>query len=99
MTLEEEVALLRTENQELREELAAVQERIAELERVRKGPPTFVKANRPRGGQEQKPRRKRGAEQNGSRKREKPTADEARARTSAACLAHRGARQSDSARR
>ena len=53
--------------------MAAAQERIAELERVRKGPPSFVKANRPRDAQERKPRRKRAAEQNGSRKREKPT--------------------------
>jgi hypothetical protein len=73
MTLEEEVALLRTEVQELREELAAAQERIAELERGRKGPPSFVKANRSQGGQEKKPRRKRAAEHNGSRKRDKPT--------------------------
>ena len=73
MTLEEEVVFLRAEVQELREELAAAQERIAELERGRKGPPSFVKANRPQDAQEQKPRRKRAAEQNGSRKREKPT--------------------------
>jgi len=62
MTLEEEVALLRTEIQELREELAAAQERIAELERVWKGPPSFVKAKRSQDAQEKKPRRKRGAE-------------------------------------
>jgi len=73
MTLEAEVVFLRAEVQELREELAAAQERIAELERVRKGPPSFVKANRAKDAQEKKPRRKRAAEQNGSRKREKPT--------------------------
>ena len=73
MTLEEEVVFLRAEVQALREELAAAQERIAELERVRKGPPSFVKANRPRDAQERKPRRKRAAGQNRSRKREKPT--------------------------
>ena len=52
MTLEEEVALLRTENQELREELSAARDRIAELERGRKGPPSFVKANRAKDAQE-----------------------------------------------
>ena len=72
MTLEEEAALL-TENKALREELSAALERIAELERGRKGPPSFVKANRPKDAQEKKPRRKRAAEQNGSSKREKPT--------------------------
>jgi len=72
MPLEEEVALLRTENQELREELSAARERIAELERGQKGPPSFVKANRAKSRQV-KPRCKRVAEQNGSRKWEKPT--------------------------
>ena len=59
MTLEEEVALLRTENQELREELSAAGERIAELERGQKGPPSFVKANRAKSRQV-KPRQARG---------------------------------------
>jgi len=52
MMLEEEVVFLRAEVQELREELAAAQERIAELERGRKGPPSFVKANRAKDAQE-----------------------------------------------
>jgi transposase len=79
MTPEEEAALraeveaLRQEVEVLREALSAALERIAELERGRKGPPSFVKANRPRSTQEKRPRRKRKAEQNGSRKREAPT--------------------------
>ena len=79
MTQEEEAVLLaenkalREEVVLLREELSAALERIAELERGRKGPPSFVKANRPKDAREKKPRRKRAAEQNGSRKRERPT--------------------------
>ncbi len=71
MTAEEGAALL-AENKALREALSAALERIAELERGRKGPPSFVKANRAKSRQEKRPRRKRQAEQNGSRKREAP---------------------------
>jgi len=79
MTQEEEAALrveveaLREEVAVLREELSAAQELIAELQRGRKGPSSFVKANRAKSTQEKRPRRKRRAEQNGSRKREAPT--------------------------
>ncbi len=77
MTLEEEVAQLRAENQRLRQQLATLQDqlataqqRIAELEQQRAAP-AFVKAKTPK--RERKPRRKRSPEHNRGRRREPPT--------------------------
>ena len=84
MTLEEEVALLRAENQALKAQLAqavaqiqtlqthlaAAQDRIAALEQQRP-PPPFAKAKTPK--RARKPRRKRAAEHNRGRRREPPT--------------------------
>jgi hypothetical protein len=72
MTLEEEVAALRTENQALREQLAAALARLAELEGEREAP-SFVKANTPRPAGPHPPRRQRRQEQHGARRREEPT--------------------------
>lgn len=80
MTLEEEVAVLRAENEALRaqvavleEELKVARERIIELEESRKGPPFGVKANKQRSAGPRSPRRKRGAEHNHGRRREPAT--------------------------
>jgi transposase len=87
MRVEKELESVRTENAALRqqlatlvERLAAVQEqlvvaeeRIAELEAKKKGPPSFVKANKRQAEGPKRPRRKRKAEDNGARRRETPT--------------------------
>jgi transposase len=76
MAIEGEVEQLRAENRELRQQLAVALERIVELEaqaNQRKDPPSFVKPNRKKAEGEPQPRKKRAAEQNGSRKRAKPT--------------------------
>lgn len=80
MTLEDQVVLLEAENAALRVESAALRERIGELEQQiaelegrRRGLPSFVKANRSKSAQGKKPRRKREAQHNKGRKREKPT--------------------------
>ncbi len=74
---EEEVARLRTENQQLREQLAQALALVAqlqqELEQVRSEraqPPSFVK---PKDKADKEPRRKRAKDQNGARHRETPT--------------------------
>ncbi len=81
MTLEEENAHLRAENQALREAMGQTQEllrvalaRIEELEKLKTPPPTFVKANvkKPEKG-EKKARKKRDAKQNRARPRSSPT--------------------------
>ena len=81
MTLEEENAHLRAENQSLREALGQTQEllcvalaRIEELEKLKTPPPTFIKANvkKPEKG-EKKTRKKRDAKQNRARPRSSPT--------------------------
>ena len=71
MTQEEEIAQLKKENQELREQLQVALARIEELE-AKKTPPPFVKANvvKPK---EKKARKKRKPEQNGVRRRETPS--------------------------
>jgi transposase len=56
-------------NAQLREELTAAEERIAELEKAQKGPPSFVKANKPKHEGAKAPRRARAKEQNHGRKR------------------------------
>ena len=73
MTLAEEVVLLRAENAVLRERIGALEQQIAVLEERGRRPPSFVKPNRPKSAQAQKPRRKREARHNKGRKREKPT--------------------------
>lgn len=80
MTLEEEVVKLRAENAMLRqlvEKLTAEIERLrarqAELEKQKPGPPSFVKANRPKRAEKASGRKKRAAEHNQGRKREEPT--------------------------
>ena len=83
MTLEEEVARLRVENEELSRLLAEALERVAELEgqlgeRPKRGgePPFFVKPNaRPKQAKTENPkaRKKRDKQHNHGRKRETPT--------------------------
>jgi transposase len=75
MTLEEEVAHLRAENAQLREQLRLALERIAELEtkleQVATGAPSFVKPSTQKIDKtEKQPRRKRAKDQNGARRRE-----------------------------
>lgn len=80
MTVDEELALLRAENQDLKrqlahalEQLAEAQRRIAELERRHGDPPPFVKPNRPKPNEPKKPRRQRASHHNRARRRETPT--------------------------
>ena len=80
MMLEQEVERLRTENQELKqhlahvlEQLAAAQQRIAELEQQRPDPPRFIKPNRPKSTEPKAKRRKRAPHHNHGRKRMTPT--------------------------
>jgi hypothetical protein len=83
----DELALLRAENQELctqlaqaqaqlaqaLEQLVAAQQRIAELEQQRHDPPPFVKPNRPQPQQPKRPRKKRASHHNRGRCCEVPT--------------------------
>jgi transposase len=68
-----EVAELRRENARLTSALAEALERIEKLERGQKQTPEFVKPNRPKSAGEKRPRKKRAAEHNTSRKRMPPT--------------------------
>jgi transposase len=71
--LQARVAALEVENEQLREELEAVLGRVGELERGKRGRAVNAKPNRaPRGGP-RKPRKRRAAEHNTSRKRMEPT--------------------------
>ncbi len=71
--LQARVAALQVENEQLREELEAVLGRVGELERGKRGRAVKVKPNRaPREGP-RKPRKRRAAEHNTSRKRMAPT--------------------------
>jgi transposase len=81
MTAEERIAWLEAQLnqaleqlQETQEQLRIAQARIQELEKQKLPPPAFVKADvsRPK---EKKPRKKRKPEQNGVRRRERPTRD------------------------
>jgi transposase len=65
------VAGLRGQVTELEGQLAAAEGRIAELEQGKKGPPSFVKPNKPRREGPAVPRRKRAEEQNHGRPRAK----------------------------
>ncbi len=71
MTLAEELAALRAENETLRQQLAAALARIAELEQRPPDPPAFVKANTP--PRPPTPRRKRDPTHNRARRLELPT--------------------------
>src|SRR5262245_39290188 len=80
MMLEEEVIRLRSENQELKqqlaralEQLAAAQQRIAELEQHHDDAPPFVKPNRAKGAAPKRPRKKRAPQHNHGRRRMVPT--------------------------
>jgi hypothetical protein len=80
MTLEQEVIALRAENAALREQVRLLTERLlaalkrsAELEQGKAQPTAFVKPNKPKRDKAKGPRRKRSAEHNGARRREKPT--------------------------
>jgi transposase len=91
MTLEEENARLRAENEGLRRQQAEalgtivqlrqlvgeLEARVAELEaelaQLKGGPPSFVKANRPKPTQPKKPRKKRAPHHNHARRRQTPT--------------------------
>jgi hypothetical protein len=80
MMLEQEVERLRTENQELKQQLAdllhqlaAAQQRIAELEQHHADPPPFVKPNRPKSTEPKAKRKKRAPHHNHGRKRMTPT--------------------------
>lgn len=72
MTLEEENAHLRAENQQLQEQLRQALHRIEELEKQKTPPPSFVKANVAKPN-EKKARKKRQRDQNGVRRRQEPT--------------------------
>jgi transposase len=80
MMLEQEIERLRTENQELKqqlsqllEQLAAAQARIAELEQQHTDPPPFSKPNRPTSTEPKAKRKKRARQHNHGRKRMTPT--------------------------
>ncbi len=77
MTVEEELAQLRAENQELRRQVAELQrlngELLAELAKGRGSPPSFVRANRPKREGPKPARKKRSSEHNRVRRREPPT--------------------------
>jgi hypothetical protein len=74
VTLEEEVAHLRVENQALREALRQALARTEELEKQKTPPPAFVKANAKKlAPEEKRQRKKRAAEHNHGRPRAEPT--------------------------
>ena len=80
MTIEEELALLRAENAELKRQLAQalarigeLEQRIAELEQRQGSPPSFVKPHRPKAKDPKQPRRTRAPQHNHGRRRETPT--------------------------
>jgi transposase len=87
MLRDDDLALLRAENQALRtdlahaqaqlaqvlEQLAAAQQRVAELEQQGHDPPPFVKPNRPTPTQPKRPRKKRAPHHNHGRRCEAPT--------------------------
>lgn len=87
MLPDNELTLLRAENQALRtdlaqaqaqlaqalEQLAAAQQRIAELEQHGSDPPPFVKPNRPKSPEPKRPRKKRAPQHNRGRRCELPT--------------------------
>jgi transposase len=74
--LRQRLAMGAVENAEVRQQLALALERLIELEAQvdgEKGPPAFVKANRPRAEEAKRPRKKRAAQHNRSRKRMQAT--------------------------
>lgn len=72
--LEEQLKQALTQVQELQEQLAAAKLPIEEIEKQKRPPAAFVKANvtKPEKG-EKKPRQKRAAQSNRARRREQPT--------------------------
>jgi transposase len=74
--LRAEVGTLRQQVTDLKGELQTALGRIAELEQRKLEPPAFVKPNRPAPTAPKKPRKKRAAEHNTSRKRAEPTRTE-----------------------
>jgi cell division protein FtsB len=74
MTVEEEIARLRAENEELRQQIGVLEQRIRELEgKSGDQPPPFVKRNRPKREGPKQARKKRDAKHNHARHREPPT--------------------------
>ena len=71
--LRTDVIVLKQQVTELTSQLQTAMTRIAELEQAKKKPPSFVKRNRPPRAEPAKPRKKRAAKHNRSRKREEPT--------------------------
>jgi|SRR5579859_2069952 transposase len=72
--LVEQVSELQADKQGLSEQLALAQQRIKDLEKQKKPPPAFVKANVTKPPAEQrKPRKKRDPQHNHARRRETPT--------------------------
>jgi hypothetical protein len=65
----QQVVALRQQVIELQAQLVIAEERIAELESAKKGPPGFVKPNKPKREGSKAPRRKRAAEHNHGRPR------------------------------
>ena len=68
-----ELAALLQRNEQLSTKLRAALIRIAEWEKCKSKPPSFVKSNRPKRSDPSEPRKKRAAEHNKARKREEPT--------------------------
>ena len=78
--LQEQVAQQEAANQALREQVARLEQRIAELEALKTPPPGWAKANRPRRERPAgTPRRARAPEHNHGRRRSPPTRVEAHA--------------------
>lgn len=75
--LRHDLAQAQAQLTQLAEQLAAAQQRIAELERHHHDPPPFVKPNRPPPAEPKRPRKKRAAEHNRGRRCEPPTRIEA----------------------
>src|SRR5215470_11861904 len=73
-TLEEELKQALEQVRLLEEQLAAAHKRIEDLEKQKTPPPAFAKANvKKREAGEKKPRKKREAQHNHGRRRERPT--------------------------
>src|SRR5947209_12295571 len=71
---QEALQMTKEELQSTQEILRGAQVRLAELEKVKTPPPTFVKAKKKKAkGEEKKPRKKRAAQHNRARKRSVPT--------------------------
>jgi transposase len=67
--LRQELAVAEKRQEQLQQELVAAEQRMAELEQGHKGPPSFVKSNKPKREGPKGARRPRAKEQNHGRKR------------------------------